>query len=301
MYLSVAGINITISLSNDERWGAFRKDFHGFMHNGDAAREDLRVQYRFEDVLSDIKETDYTWCCNGSSEGVPDVPYTYTWKVCIGEGEKEVVDIKYIEGHPFLQSVRMWIDPQNKRVDIAMVLLSDVNQPDLMVMPLFMLFLSRILWRFDAILIHSSAISDQGHGRLFTALSGTGKSTMAGIWERRGATIINDDMLIMRLHRPTNKTWVFNIPMPYYLDTQRSVCLDTVFFIRQCKRNEVGELKGAVNAMKLMSHTAHQTFQPEYLKVYLKLVADIARSVRFADCGFLPDERIVDEIHNAGL
>lgn len=301
MYLSVAGINIEFTLSEDERWGAFRQDFHGFMHDGAAEKVDLRAGLRIEETIDEIKESDYKWCCNGGSEGVEDVPYDYTWKVCIGEDEREVIDVQYQAKHPFLKMVRMWLDPKNKQVEVALVLLSEPKCQDLMIMPLFMLFLSRILWRFDAILIHSSAISYKNHGRLFTAVSGTGKSTMAGIWERCGATIINDDMLIMRLHRPTNKTWVFNIPMPYYVDQQKSVCLDTVFFIRQCKRNEVGELKGPVYAMKLMSHTAHQTFQPEYLKVYLKLITDISKSIRFADCGFLPDERIVEEIQKAGL
>lgn len=301
MYLSVAGINIDFRLSEDERWKMFRRDFHGFMQEGESARIDLRARMRIEETQEEIKSSDYAWCCKGSSEGVEDVPYDYTWCVYIAKDEKEVIEVQYLSNHPFLKSVRMYLDPQEKTVDVALVLLSEIRQPDLMIMPLFMLFLSRILWRFDAILIHSSTISYKNRGRLFTAVSGTGKSTMARIWEKCGATIINDDMLIMRLHRPTNKTWVFNIPMPYYVDEQKSVCLDTVFFIRQSKQNEVEELKGALYAMKLMSHTAHQTFQPEYLKVYLKLITDISKTVRFADCGFLPDERIVDEIQKAGF
>ncbi|MDO4462782.1 MAG: hypothetical protein Q4C30_09900 [Bacteroidia bacterium] len=288
-------------MTEDERWNAFRRDFHGFMHEGVAEREDVRVRYRFEETLPEIDAKDYVWTCKGSSESLPEVPYDYSWTVNIEREGKELIDIKYLSKHPFLKAVRMWIDPRTMDVDIALVLLSEGKSHDLMIMPLFMLFLSRILWRFDAILIHSSAISDGGRGRLFTAVSGTGKSTMAGIWERCGATIINDDMLIMRLHRASNKTWVFNIPMPYYVDVQKAVCLDTVFFIRQCKQNEVGELRGALNAMKLMSHTAHQTFQPEYLKLYLKLVTDISKTIRFADCGFLPDERIVDDIRKAGM
>lgn len=301
MYLSLAGINIGIELSEDSRWLDFRQDFHGFMRDGEPDRKDISVSFRIADSVAAVCEEDYAWHCRSTSDEVPDTPYDYEWKVCIKEDKTEVLYVNYFSRHPFLQRVRVDFDPAKFDAIVTLQLLPSPKQQDIMIMPLFMLFLSRILWRFDAVLIHASCVSFKDRGRLFTAVSGTGKSTMAGIWERCGGGIINDDMLIMRLHRESNKTWVFNIPMPYYMDNQKSVMLDTVFFIRQCKRNEVAPLSGAVYVMQLMSHTAHQTFQPEYLKKYIKLMMDIASSVRFADCGFLPDERIVDEIQKVGL
>lgn len=301
MYLSLAGINFAIELSQDPRWLDFRQDFHGFIREGEPERKDVSIRFRIEEAIAEVCEEDYAWHCKSTSENVPDTPYDYEWKVCINEDETEVLYVNYFSRHPFLQRVRVDWDPATFEAEVTLQLLSEAEQQDLMIMPLFMLFLSRILWRFDAVLIHASCVSHEGRGRLFTAVSGTGKSTMAGIWERCGATIINDDMLIMRLHRSTNKTWVFNIPMPYYKDQQRSVLLDTVFFIRQSKHNEVAPLSGAVYVMQLMSHTAHQTFQPEYLKKYIKLMMDISSSVVFADCGFLPDARIVEEIQKEGL
>ena len=49
------------------------------------------------------------------------------------------------------------------------------------------------------VILHSSFISRQGEGILFTAPSGTGKSTQADLWKRHeeGVTIINGDRSIL--------------------------------------------------------------------------------------------------------
>ena len=54
---------------------------------------------------------------------------------------------------------------------------------------------------FDAMLIHSAAISVDGKGYLFTALSGTGKTTHVNLWLKKfgeRAFIINGDKPIVR-------------------------------------------------------------------------------------------------------
>ena len=53
------------------------------------------------------------------------------------------------------------------------------------------------------VILHSSFISRQGEGILFTAPSGTGKSTQADLWKRHeeGVTIINGDRSILGFKR----------------------------------------------------------------------------------------------------
>ena len=48
------------------------------------------------------------------------------------------------------------------------------------------------------IMIHASGVNYAGKGFLFSGVSGKGKSTMAGIWDNRGAKVIHDDRLIIR-------------------------------------------------------------------------------------------------------
>ena len=48
------------------------------------------------------------------------------------------------------------------------------------------------------IMIHGSGVNYNGHGYLFSGISGRGKTTMAKLWDDLGATIIHDDRLIIR-------------------------------------------------------------------------------------------------------
>jgi hypothetical protein len=64
----------------------------------------------------------------------------------------------------------------------------------------WMLFLmmERLLLPYDRIILHSSAVIHEGEAILFTAPSGTGKSTQASLWESHlGAEIINGDKVII--------------------------------------------------------------------------------------------------------
>lgn len=57
-----------------------------------------------------------------------------------------------------------------------------------------------ILLQHHAFILHSSFISHEGDGILFTAPSGTGKSTQAELWEQhRGAEVVNGDRAGVRL------------------------------------------------------------------------------------------------------
>ncbi len=56
------------------------------------------------------------------------------------------------------------------------------------------------LQSFDGFLLHASAVSYNGKAYLFSAPSGTGKSTHASYWQNElGAAIINDDKPAIRL------------------------------------------------------------------------------------------------------
>ena len=59
------------------------------------------------------------------------------------------------------------------------------------------------LLQFDGLMLHSSAVVMDGKAYLFTADSGTGKSTHTGLWLERfpGAYILNDDKPALRLEQ----------------------------------------------------------------------------------------------------
>lgn len=62
----------------------------------------------------------------------------------------------------------------------------------------YLVLRNRILFH-EGLIIHASAIKWEGKGILFTAPSGTGKSTQAEYWRRyKKATILNDDSPVVR-------------------------------------------------------------------------------------------------------
>ena len=66
---------------------------------------------------------------------------------------------------------------------------------------LYTLICRKILSDYDGFFFHSSALEMDGEGYLFTALSGTGKSTHTRNWRKRfgdRVTMINDDKPIIR-------------------------------------------------------------------------------------------------------
>lgn len=66
---------------------------------------------------------------------------------------------------------------------------------------LYRMIASRML-EYDTVLFHGSAISVDGQGYLFTALSGTGKSTHTALWRSHfgdRAVMVNDDKPLLRV------------------------------------------------------------------------------------------------------
>ena len=60
--------------------------------------------------------------------------------------------------------------------------------------------INHLMLQFNTLFFHASYIRYKGDGIMFTAASGTGKSTQAGLWEKyKGAEIINGDKAVVRL------------------------------------------------------------------------------------------------------
>lgn len=82
----------------------------------------------------------------------------------------------------------------------AKKLFPDVDEPTDEYLYTAAVFYTKLL-HFGGFMLHSSAIEYGGHAYLFTADSGTGKSTHTGLWQKYvpGVTVINDDKPAVRL------------------------------------------------------------------------------------------------------
>lgn len=113
----------------------------------------------------------------------------------------------------------------------------------------------------NAILFHSSSIEYKGHGIIFTAKSGTGKSTQASLWKKYKDVIqINDDKNMVV--EEDGILYLYGNPFSgkSCIDTNRKTKLDFIVFIYQNKDNTIRELKGKEALILLMHQIANVSF-----------------------------------------
>jgi hypothetical protein len=67
--------------------------------------------------------------------------------------------------------------------------------------PLEDLLFRHLMAEHEALLVHACGVSWRGAGYLFVGSSGAGKSTTARLWRGAGATILNDDRIVLEAGR----------------------------------------------------------------------------------------------------
>ena len=105
--------------------------------------------------------------------------------------------------------------------------------------------LPHILLRKDRLLLHASYIRTGDVGVIFTAPSGTGKSTQADLWHlHRGAQILNGDRAVVGLRGTV--PYVFGFPMsgssPYCENVSLPLCC--MVSLQQGPENRIRRLEG---------------------------------------------------------
>ena len=253
------------------------------------------VNLSFDCVYSVVKKTDkgrMKTMLSGESFDGAEIPYR--WEI-MKEGEDAGIFIDFFEDNQ-LEEVLCRINFNEGSIHTSLV--PKTKMKEVVVDPLFQPYgsvLMVVLAHYqNDIIIHASGTIDNGTGRLFTAVSGTGKSTMAGLWQKSGAEVINDDRLW--LHKVDDQWHFFNTPMPYYAQKPLEAPLNEIFLLRQSPRNQINRLTGVKAAMRFMANAIQHFYDKEMTERHLDRVLDIASRVPIFDCGFKPDLDIVEAI-----
>ncbi len=144
--------------------------------------------------------------------------------------------------------------------------------------------LRRKILAHDCLILHGTAIRIDQYGIVFTASTGTGKSTHADLWKDvlgSRVSIINDDWPIVRIKK--GKAYLDSSPWCGYrrINEIISVPLKCIF---QIERSDVPQVLNmndseALSVLLKRSCTLCQTISQEE-KLYV-LIEDIIRTVRF--------------------
>jgi len=141
------------------------------------------------------------------------------------------------------------------------------------------------------IMIHGSGVVCDGRGWIFTGKSGSGKTTMAKIFDSSGDRVVHDDRLILVKE---GAGWRMHSTPVYRNDEPRSAEVDHLWIISHGKSNISAPLSGAEAAGLILANCIQQNWDREASEQLMASVADLASSVKVSRLSFLPDGRVRD-------
>lgn len=139
----------------------------------------------------------------------------------------------------------------------------------------------------DTLLFHGSCISVDGEGYLFTAVSGTGKSTHTKLWRQQfgsRAQMINDDKPLLKINR--QGVTVYGSPWggKHRLSTNASCPLKAICILTRSEDNWIHPIDRKT-AFPMLFQQSYRSSDPALLKKSLVLLDQLSSSVALYKLG----------------
>lgn len=163
--------------------------------------------------------------------------------------------------------------------------------------PIGALLILNKLSQGNGLFVHATAVKDKdGKGYVFCGCSGTGKTTMAKIWQKNNqGTILNDDRIIIR--KMGHKFYAYGCP--WYATNNKLVSnerveIKRVFFLKHSKKNYVKNLFPEEAFSKLLTHAFFPVWDKSAIDFSFGFLQDLSQRVPCFELGFRPEKEIVD-------
>lgn len=145
------------------------------------------------------------------------------------------------------------------------------------------------------ILMHASAVEWKGEGIIFTAASGTGKTTQAKLWEKyKHAKILNGDKIFLECIGKSCSAW--GIPWkgssPYALN--KKTHLKAVIVLEQAKVNSIHRLEGVEALSRVSPHLFYPSWDVNCTKAVMDAYSRMIEQTPVYLLSCLPDREAVD-------
>lgn len=142
--------------------------------------------------------------------------------------------------------------------------------------------LSNALLQYKGCLLHSSAVVIDNECYLFSATSGTGKSTHTNLWIKylsdKKPYILNDDKPAIRII--DNEIWAYGTPFSgkYDINKNKKAKVKSICFIQQSKTNTVEKMENDEAIKLFMEQILVETDKESMIRL-LEIVDIIIRQV----------------------
>lgn len=156
-----------------------------------------------------------------------------------------------------------------------------------------------LLLRKNCPIIHASFISHKGRGIIFTAPSGTGKSTQADLWVRHaGAEIINGDRVLLSQKNGVWHACGYPCCGSSRICLARDIPLAAVVVLSRGEENRVSPLTLAQKIRALVSGTEVFPWDRVETDLAFSLAAELCADVPVLGLACTPDGRAVETLRN---
>lgn len=156
----------------------------------------------------------------------------------------------------------------------------------------------RMLAEHGGVVLHSSyIITQRGEALIFSAPSGTGKSTQAELWRKfAGAKVINGDRALIKAQNGVTANGIFfsgtsgiceNVTAP----------IRAIVLLRQSFANELKKVSGKEAFMRLLPQCSYYPKEEENLKLVTGILAEIISAVPIYDFGCVPEKSAVTALN----
>ena len=143
--------------------------------------------------------------------------------------------------------------------------------------------LAEKLFEYDTLVFHGSVIAVDGEGYLFTAKSGTGKSTHTRLWrEMLGdrAVMVNDDKPFLRVKSDGVSAYGSPWNGKHGLGNNVEVPLKAICILERGEQNEIRRIS-AKEAVVMLLQQSNRPKQPQLMLKYMELLESIAGKTAF--------------------
>lgn len=155
-----------------------------------------------------------------------------------------------------------------------------------------------LLSQGKGIIQHACGIDDRGLGYLFLGKSTNGKSTIAKLWSESGATVLNDDRIIIR--EKDGEFWLYGTPWHGTFNevSPKALRIRKIFFLRHGEKNSAVPRKGAEAVSMLLTRSFPPLWDQKGMDYTLGLLDRMASRLPCYELDFLPDKKIIDFVRN---
>jgi hypothetical protein len=148
-------------------------------------------------------------------------------------------------------------------------------------------------------IVHGCGIEHNERGIIFIGESGTGKSTLAEMWDKeKGVGVLSDDRIIIR----KKETDFCMYGTPWHGEAKfgaaRWVKPEKIFFLNHGQTNSIDKANGISSVQRLLTCSFPPLWDAKGMEFTLEFFSELAAAVPCYDFSFTPDRRAIDYILN---